>query len=199
MHAVCHGTLYLVTWDCDCIRTWRGSNRSSIQTYIVGDFRPFCACMYFHITQIYCFVYSFVGCKVKSFLQLLGYYMDVVYFFYLRHITKSRYDDEDDDDNLVLWRKTYGKLSWLNWGVYCESRLVGVQRWLAMSPGRREESAEDDAVANFREYLRIPSVQPDVNYGMICWRVDVIIVFTYYREKIVFVTWRISIYVHLVF
>jgi hypothetical protein len=40
-----------------------------------------------------------------------------------------------------------------------------------MSSGRVEEAA----VANFREYLRIPSVQPDVNYGMLCRRVNVII------------------------
>jgi hypothetical protein len=45
-----------------------------------------------------------------------------------------------------------------------------------MSPGKREGSAEEVAVANFREYLRIPSVQPDVNYGMIYKSVDVIIV-----------------------
>jgi len=45
-----------------------------------------------------------------------------------------------------------------------------------MSRGKREESREEDAVANFREYLRIPSVQPDVNYGMIYRRVDVITV-----------------------
>jgi len=36
-----------------------------------------------------------------------------------------------------------------------------------MSPGTREGSAEEDAVTNFREYLRITSVHPDVNYGMI--------------------------------
>jgi hypothetical protein len=54
-----------------------------------------------------------------------------------------------------------------------------------MSPGKRARNAEEYAVANFREYLRIPSVQPDVNYGMIYRRVDVIIVFTYYREKMV--------------
>jgi len=57
-----------------------------------------------------------------------------------------------------------------------------------MSLGKREGSAEEDAVANFREYLRIPSVQPDVNYGMIYRRVAVIIVCTYYREQIVCVT-----------
>ena len=68
-----------------------------------------------------------------------------------------------------------------------------------MSSGKREGSAEEDAVANFREYLRIPSVQPDVNYGMIYRRVAVIIVCTYCREQIVCVTWRISVYVHLVF
>ncbi|KDR16327.1 aminoacylase-1 [Zootermopsis nevadensis] len=33
-----------------------------------------------------------------------------------------------------------------------------------MSPGKKEAGVEDEAVANFREYLRIPSVQPDVNY-----------------------------------
>jgi hypothetical protein len=35
-----------------------------------------------------------------------------------------------------------------------------------MSPGKKEAGVEDEAVVNFREYLRIPSVQPDVNYGM---------------------------------
>jgi hypothetical protein len=45
-----------------------------------------------------------------------------------------------------------------------------------MSPGKREENAEEDAVANFREYLRIPTVQPDVNYGMLYRRLDVMIV-----------------------
>ena len=44
-----------------------------------------------------------------------------------------------------------------------------------MSPGKREGNAEEDAVANFREYLRIPSVQPDVNYGMLYRRLDVMI------------------------
>jgi hypothetical protein len=39
-----------------------------------------------------------------------------------------------------------------------------------MSPGK-----EESAVANFREYLRIPSVQPDVNYGMSYRRLDVMI------------------------
>jgi len=57
-----------------------------------------------------------------------------------------------------------------------------------MSPGKREGSAEENAVTNFREYLRIPSVQPDVNYGMIYRRVHVIIVCTYYRDQIVSVT-----------
>ena len=57
-----------------------------------------------------------------------------------------------------------------------------------MSPGKREGSAEEDAVTNFRKYLRIPSVQPDVNYGMIHQRVDVIIVCTYYKEQNVSVT-----------
>jgi hypothetical protein len=57
-----------------------------------------------------------------------------------------------------------------------------------MSPGKREGNAEEDAVSNFREYLRIPSVQPDVNYGMLCKRVDVIIVCTYYGEQIASVT-----------
>jgi hypothetical protein len=47
-----------------------------------------------------------------------------------------------------------------------------------MSSVRKEGSAEEDAVANFREYLRTLSVQPDVNYGMIFRRVDVIIVCT---------------------
>jgi hypothetical protein len=46
-----------------------------------------------------------------------------------------------------------------------------------MLPGKREGSAEEDAVANFREYLRIPSVQPDVNYGMLYRKVDVIFFF----------------------
>jgi hypothetical protein len=40
------------------------------------------------------------------------------------------------------------------------------QRCLAMSAGKKEGGVEDEAVANFRAYLRIPSVQPDVNYGM---------------------------------
>jgi hypothetical protein len=44
-----------------------------------------------------------------------------------------------------------------------------------MSPGNREGNLEEDAVANFREYLRIPSVQPDVNYGMLYRRLDVMI------------------------
>lgn len=57
-----------------------------------------------------------------------------------------------------------------------------------MLPGKREGGAEEDAVANFREYLRIPSVQPDVNYGMLYRRVDVIICCTYYRQKIMSVT-----------
>jgi hypothetical protein len=48
-----------------------------------------------------------------------------------------------------------------------------------MSPGKREGSVEEAAVATFREYLRIPSVQPDVNYGMLHRRVDVIIFYTY--------------------
>jgi hypothetical protein len=39
------------------------------------------------------------------------------------------------------------------------------QRWLAMSP-EKKCGVECEAVANFREYLRIASVQPDVNYGM---------------------------------
>jgi hypothetical protein len=39
------------------------------------------------------------------------------------------------------------------------------QRCSAMSPEKNRE-AECEAVTNFREYLRIPSVQPDVNYGM---------------------------------
>jgi len=47
-----------------------------------------------------------------------------------------------------------------------------------MSSVKREGSAEEDAVANFREYLRIPSVQPDVNYGTLCKRVDEIIICT---------------------
>jgi len=57
-----------------------------------------------------------------------------------------------------------------------------------MSRGKREGSAEEDAVAKFREYLRIPSVLPNVNYGMLYRSVDVIIVCTYYREQIVSVT-----------
>jgi len=68
-----------------------------------------------------------------------------------------------------------------------------------MSPGKREGSAEEDAVANFREYLRIPSVHPNVNYGMIYRRVHVIIVCTYYKKQIVSVTWRIFVCVHVVF
>jgi hypothetical protein len=39
------------------------------------------------------------------------------------------------------------------------------QRWLAMSP-EKNCAEECEAVTNFREYLRIPTVQPDVNYGM---------------------------------
>jgi hypothetical protein len=39
------------------------------------------------------------------------------------------------------------------------------QRWLAMSP-EKNGNVEYEAVTNFREYLRIPTVQPDVNYGM---------------------------------
>jgi hypothetical protein len=68
-----------------------------------------------------------------------------------------------------------------------------------MSRGKREGTAEEDAVTNFREYLRIPSVQPDVNYGKIYRNIYVIIVCNYYREQIVSVTGRISVYVHLVF
>ena len=41
-----------------------------------------------------------------------------------------------------------------------------VPHWLDMSPGKKDLGEENEAVANFREYLRIPSVQPDVNYGM---------------------------------
>ncbi|PSN38838.1 Aminoacylase-1 [Blattella germanica] len=33
-----------------------------------------------------------------------------------------------------------------------------------MSPGKKDLVVEHEAVSNFREYLRIPSVQPDVNY-----------------------------------
>jgi hypothetical protein len=44
-----------------------------------------------------------------------------------------------------------------------------------MSPGKREGSAEEDAVANFREYLRIPSVQPDVKYGMLYRTMEVMV------------------------
>lgn len=33
-----------------------------------------------------------------------------------------------------------------------------------MSSGKKEVCAENEAVRNFREYLRIPSVQPDINY-----------------------------------
>jgi hypothetical protein len=36
-----------------------------------------------------------------------------------------------------------------------------------MSGRKKDAGVEDEAVANFREYLRIPSVQPDVNYGML--------------------------------
>jgi len=57
-----------------------------------------------------------------------------------------------------------------------------------MSPGKREESAEKNAVTNFREYLRIPSVHPNVNYGKIYRMVDVIIVCTYHRVQIVSVS-----------
>jgi hypothetical protein len=39
------------------------------------------------------------------------------------------------------------------------------QRWLAMPP-EKIGFVECEAVTNFREYLRIPTVQPDVNYGM---------------------------------
>jgi hypothetical protein len=68
-----------------------------------------------------------------------------------------------------------------------------------MAPGKKEGSAEEDAVANFREYLRIPSVQPDANYGMLYRRVDVIIFCTYHRQQIFGVTRKISVYLHLVF
>jgi hypothetical protein len=57
-----------------------------------------------------------------------------------------------------------------------------------MSPGKREGSAEENAVTNFREYLRIPSVHPNVNYGMIYRKVDVKIVFTYCRVQVVSVS-----------
>jgi hypothetical protein len=57
-----------------------------------------------------------------------------------------------------------------------------------MSRGKREGTAEEGAVTIFREYLRIPSVQPDVNYGMIHRRIDVILICTYYRDQIVSVT-----------
>jgi len=57
-----------------------------------------------------------------------------------------------------------------------------------MSLGKREGFAEEDVVAIYREYLRIPSVLPDVNYGMIYRSVDMIMVCTYYIEKIVSVT-----------
>ncbi|GLH01980.1 Aminoacylase-1 [Gryllus bimaculatus] len=33
-----------------------------------------------------------------------------------------------------------------------------------MSSGKKEAGVENEAVRNFREYLRIPSVQPDINY-----------------------------------
>lgn len=39
------------------------------------------------------------------------------------------------------------------------------QRWLTMTP-EKNGNVEYEAVTNFREYLRIPTVQPDVNYGM---------------------------------
>jgi hypothetical protein len=38
-----------------------------------------------------------------------------------------------------------------------------------------------------------------VNYGMIYRKVDVKIVFTYCRVQVVSVSWRISVYVHVVF
>jgi hypothetical protein len=57
-----------------------------------------------------------------------------------------------------------------------------------MSRGKREGIEEEDAVTIFREYLRIPSVLPDVNYGKIYRRVDVIIICTYYIEQILSVT-----------
>ena len=103
VHTLCRRTLYPVIWCCDCTRKWRGSNRFSVQTYIVGDFLPFCFCTYFHITQIYCFVYHFVGWNVKAFLQFFGYYLDVVYFSL--SVTYDEVYDDDDDDNQVLRRK----------------------------------------------------------------------------------------------
>jgi hypothetical protein len=58
---------------------------------------------------------------------------------------------------------------WLNRGEQrCLLRKLNeyeAHRWLAMSPEKNWE-VECEAVTNFREYLRIPSVQPDVNYGM---------------------------------
>ena len=68
-----------------------------------------------------------------------------------------------------------------------------------MSLGKREVIAEEVAVANFREYLRIPSVHPDVNYGMIYKKVDVIIFYPQYQDQAVSVTEWGSLYVLLVF
>lgn len=36
---------------------------------------------------------------------------------------------------------------------------------LKMSNKDKYDSEENQAIENFREYLRIPSVHPDVNYG----------------------------------
>lgn len=33
----------------------------------------------------------------------------------------------------------------------------------------RKNALDAQAVVNFREYLQIPSVQPDVNYGKLCF------------------------------
>jgi hypothetical protein len=50
---------------------------------------------------------------------------------------------------------------WERWRIRSTALAI-----LAMSPYKVSE-VEVEAVTNFREYLRIPSVQPDVNYGML--------------------------------
>lgn len=87
---------------------------------------------------------------------------------------------------VLLWRlwliMAYSKWStFIGWIEVYSAKVeeYEAQSWLAMSP-EKERGAECEAVTNFREYLRIPSVQPDVNYGMWYWNLDVIIRQTYY-------------------
>jgi hypothetical protein len=83
---------------------------------------------------------------------------------------------------LFLWLiMTYSKRSMFIGWIEVSSAKVAEheeQRWLVMSPENCD--VECEAVTNFREYLRIPSVQPDVNYGMWYWNMDVIIRQAYY-------------------